>query len=189
MSLIAPHRIFRRAATGVWRPLFLRARVCPRGESDISSPAWRRAYRGDPQKITRSFVYARQFSRFRIQSVTNSERRRNSGRCGFSSELANAALRRRIQIRSFCMWLCLVYLRVHAYTHTNLHTSASSHPLPVPVYLSVSVHPPLTATYRKSPQRMCGHPRSIEDLLRRDGIVYFVSPLRLRQGTTPVIHF
>lgn len=71
----------------------------------------------DLQKITRSFVYARQFSRFRIQSVTNSERRRNSGRCGFSSELANAALRRRIQIRSSCMWLQHIPTCTHTYTY------------------------------------------------------------------------
>ena len=100
---------------------------------------------GDLQKITRSFVYARQFSRFRIQSVTNSEKRRNSGRCGFSSELANAALRWRIQIRSSCMWLphipTCTYIHTHTHTHTHTHISASFHPFPASVYLFESVHP------------------------------------------------
>lgn len=107
--------------------------------------------RGDLQKITRSFVYARQFSRFRIQSVTNSERRRNSGRCGFSSELANAALRRRIQIRSSYMWLP-PYTYVHIHTPrlppTLLPFSRASRPKYTCPFLSTRYRPRRTGSRR-----------------------------------------
>jgi len=169
------------------RSLFLRARVCPRKREgspgkrpgsrklgDISSLAWRC---WNLQKITQApLSIARQFSRFRIQSVTNSEKRPKLRKMwvfvGVSERGAPSANTN--QVIQY-MYGRLIYLCVYIYiyTHTHTHTSRARE------YLSVSVHSLLAATCRKSPQRMCGHPRSIEDLprytslLRQDRLIYF----------------
>lgn len=82
---------------------------------------------GNLQKITRSFVYARQFSRFCIQSVTNSEKRRNYGRCGFSLELENSLFRRWIQIRSSLHVAAIHCISTCIYTSLSIYQFLSTH--------------------------------------------------------------
>lgn len=137
------------------RSLFLRARVCPRKQvrpgsrklGDISSLAWRC---WNLQKITQApLSIARQFSRFRIQSVTNSEKRPKLRKMwvfvGVSKRGARSANTN--QVIQY-MYGRLIYLCM--YTHTSRFPLAREY---------LSIH-----RWRKSPQRMCGHPRSIEDL-------------------------
>lgn len=119
-------------------------------------------------------------SRFRIQSVTNSERRPElrkmwvfvgvSERGGSAGEYKSG--------HPVC-GLPRVPMRTHIHTPrlpSTLPPSRSG----VPVRFCPLA---MTATYRKSPQRMCGHSRSIGDLLRRDGIVYSVSLFRAKHGS------
>jgi len=153
VSLIA-HRIFRRAEAGgryLASFIFTRACLSPRRSIESSRRYFQlgSASRGrrDSQKITRSFVHARQFTRSRIQSVTNGERRRNSGRCGFSSELANAALRRGEYKSGHAVCGCRIYISV--YTHLGFLPSLLPIPFPSP---GVPVRFCLPATDRDVPE-------------------------------------